>query len=404
MRSTIMALAAAAFLASSPAFADKGQVELGGYWGYGWLDEYGGLNPRDGSLYGGRLGYHLGSRTSLEFSAQKLSTETDFDLPIPDTDADVSAYRLNLLYHLGHGSVRPFLTAGIGSEKISVEDDGESSDFGWNAGGGLRFILSRHVNLRVDGRFVNAKASDFSEGSEGNGEANVGLSFLFGGHHEEAEAAAPEPVAQPNQAPTVTCAPDRAEVLPGETVNLVATASDPEGGPLTYEWSAAAGRVNGTGASVALDFTGATPPVDAAVTVKVTDDHSNVATSNCSVRLVAPVVKAEAVSCVAGGFPRNLSRVGNVDKACLDDVAQRLGTDPRARVVIIGHTDGGETASDLGQQRADAVKSYLVRERGIDSSRITTRSAGSAKPLGGAAAGNRRVEVWFVPQGANDPQ
>ena len=405
MRSTIVALAAAALVVASPAFA--GQVEIGGFLGYGWLDEYGPLNPRDGSLYGARLGYFLGSRTSLEVSAQKLSTETDFDDPLlPNVDANLKSYRLNLLYHLGGGSVRPFITAGIGSEGIDVSDDGgESSDFGWNVGGGLRFALSRKFNLRVDGRFVNAKASDFEDGSQGNGEANVGLSLLFGGGGGDVEAAAVEPVAVPNQAPTVTCAADRAEVMPGETVNLVATASDPEGGPLTYEWTAASGRVNGTGASVSLDLAGVAPAASATVTVKVTDDHSNVATSECAVRVAAPAPpKAEAVSCVAGGFPRNLPRVGNVDKACLDDVASRLGTDPRSSVVVIGHTDTGETSSTLGQQRADAVKDYLVKERGIDSSRITTRSAGSTKVLGGAAAGNRRVEVWFVPQGATVPE
>lgn len=405
MRSTMMAIVAAALLVASPALA--GKVEIGPYLGYGWLDEYGPLNPRDGSLYGGRLGYFLGSRTSLEFSAQKLSTETDFDTAgVANVDANLKSYRLNLLYHLGGGSVQPFLTAGIGSEGIDVADDGgESSDFGWNIGGGLRFLLSRKVNLRVDGRFVNAKASDFEDGSQGNGEANVGLSLLFGGDDDDVEAAAVEPIAAPNQAPTVTCAADRAEVLPGETVNLVATASDPEGGPLTYEWTAGSGRVNGTGASVSLDLAGVAPPASATVTVKVTDDHSNVASSECVVRVAAPVQpRAEAVSCVAGGFPRNLSRVGNVDKACLDDVAQRLGTDPRATVVVIGHTDPGETSSALGQQRADAVRDYLVRERGIESSRITTRSAGSTKVLGGAAAGNRRVEVWFVPQGATVPE
>ena len=406
MRSTIVAFAAAALMAASPAFA--GQVEIGAYLGYGWLDEYGPLNPRDGSLYGGRLGYFLGSRTSLELSAQKLSTETDFDDPLlPNVDANLKSYRLNLLYHLGGGSVRPFITAGIGSEGIDVADDGgESSDFGWNVGGGLRFALSRKFNLRVDGRFVNAKASDFEDGSQGNGEANVGLSLLFGGGGEEVEAAAvePAPVPTPNQAPVVTCAADRAEVMPGESVNLVATASDPENGPLTYEWTAASGKVNGTGATVALDMTGVAAGASATVTVKVTDDHSNVATSECAVRVAAPAVQAEAVSCVAGGFPRNLPRVGNVDKACLDDVAQRLGTDPRARVVVIGHTDTGEKSSTLGQQRADAVRDYLVRERGIDSSRITTRSVGSTKVLGGAAAGNRRVEVWFVPQGAKEPE
>jgi outer membrane protein OmpA-like peptidoglycan-associated protein len=117
-----------------------------------------------------------------------------------------------------------------------------------------------------------------------------------------------------------------------------------------------------------------------------------------------PVKAAEAVSCTAGDFPRNLARLSNVDKACLDDVAQKLSSDPRAHVVVIGHSDSHETAKGVDQKRADAAKTYLVKERGVDGSRVTVRAAGSTKPLGTDAAANRGVEIWFVPEGAADPQ
>lgn len=409
MRATVLILAVLALSVAVPAFA--GPWELGVYGGYAWLDEYGGFNPENKFFPGVRLGKFLGSRTSLEFSAQKISTESEFDDPLlTNTDLDLASYRLNLLYHLSGGGVRPFITVGIGSEGAKAEEAVsplgpttepiESSDFGWNVGGGLRFMLSDNVNMRVDGRFVNAKASDFEGGSQGNGEASVGLSFLFGGgHHEEVSEVAPvETAPPPNGAPSVTCAADRAEVLPGETVNLRATASDPEGGPLTYEWTAASGHVTGNGAAATLDFAGMSAPASASVTVRVTDDHNNSATSDCSVRLMEPAKQAEAVSCTAGGFPKNLSRVGNVDKACLDDVAQRLGGDPRAHVVVVGHVETSETASGLGMKRADAVKAYLVRERNIDATRVTIRAASGPDSEG------RRVEVWFVPDGAADPQ
>jgi outer membrane protein OmpA-like peptidoglycan-associated protein len=203
----------------------------------------------------------------------------------------------------------------------------------------------------------------------------------------------------------VSCAAERAEILPGETVNLNATASDPESDPLTYEWSTTAGRVTGTSATATLDFTGATPPANATVTIRVTDNHGHTASSQCAVRLLAPVRPAEAVSCIAGGFPLNLSRITNVDKACLDDVAQRLGSDPRARVIVIGHADSHEKSSEVGKRRAEAVRDYLV-ERSIDGSRITVRSAATADTGSDAAAqtGNRRVEVWFVPEGAAEPK
>ena len=313
---------------------------------------------------------------------------------------------MNLLYNFGEGtsSVRPFLTAGLGHEKFAVDNFGEACKVGWNAGGGLRFGLSRHWNLRLDGRYVSTKVEGEVNETQKNTEATIGLGYLLGGHHEAAApaAAAPEPAAA-NQPPTVTCSAERGEILPGETVSVSATGSDPEGGPLTYDWSATGGRVTGTGPTATLDFTGATAPATATVTVRVTDDHGQTATSDCSVRLLEAVKPAESVSCTAGGFPRNLARLSNVDKACLDDVAQKLGTDPRAHVVVIGHADTKETSGTVGQRRADAVKEYLVKERSIDGSRITVRSAGSSKPMGTDAAANRRVEIWFVPEGAKDP-
>ena len=408
MRSTILALAIL-LVAAGPAFAgggDKGDVELGLYVGNAWLDDYGIFRPDNHVFYGARLGYFLTHHWSLELSGQTLKTNTEFKvLGQTNEDVHLKSGRLNLLYNFGSPShhVRPFLTGGFGHDKFEVENFGESCDWGWNAGGGLRLFPSPHWNIRLDGRYERVKVGDQVDESQGNVEAALGLSLILGGHKEHVEETHVEPP-PPNQPPTVSCAAERAEILPGETVTVHATAADPEGGPLTYQWSATGGHVTGTDANAALDFTGATPPATATITVRVTDDHGNTATSDCSVRLLEPVKPAEAVSCTAGGFPRNLARLSNVDKACLDDVAQRLTADPRAHVVVIGHADTHETARDVAQKRADAVKDYLSKERSIDGSRITVRSAGTTKPLGTDAAGNRGVEIWFVPEGAKEPE
>jgi outer membrane protein OmpA-like peptidoglycan-associated protein len=63
----------------------------------------------------------------------------------------------------------------------------------------------------------------------------------------------------------------------------------------------------------------------------------------------------------------------------------------------------------VARKRAEAVKDYLVKERGVEESRITTRSAGATHPLDtgttvAARARNRRVDVIFVPEGANVPE
>jgi len=412
MRIMILALVAMLLVAAAPAHAsggDNGDLELGIYGGYGWLDDYGIFHPKNHLLYGGRLGYFFSEHWDLEGSAQRLPTHTDFDiLGVPNEDVRLTSLRLNLLYNFGEAGAgfRPFLTAGGGDEKFKVDTFGESCDFGWNAGAGFRLFLSPHWNLRVDGRYVSTKVGDQVDKRQHNEEATLGLGLILGGkkkEHEEEHAEPPPP--PPNQPPTVSCAADRAEILPGESVNITATASDPESDPLTYQWSTTAGHVNGTSATASLDFTGVTPPASATVTVSVSDNHGHTTSSQCAVRLLEPARPAEAVQCFAGGFPLNLSRITNVDKACLDDVAQRLGSDPRARVIVIGHSDSHEKSSVVGQRRAEAVKDYLVKERSIDGSRITIRPAAPDTGADAAAqAGNRRVEVWFVPEGAAEPK
>lgn len=66
--------------------------------------------------------------------------------------------------------------------------------------------------------------------------------------------------------------------------------------------------------------------------------------------------------------------------------------------LIVGHTDATGSAERnlvLSEQRADAVKAFLVKQ-GIDAGRLQTRGLGSqdlAAPSAPAAAVNRRVEV-----------
>jgi opacity protein-like surface antigen len=409
MRSMILALVAVLAIAgATPAFASggsKGDWELGVFGGRIFLDDYGDAQPSDAFVLGGRLGHFFSSKISLELSGQFLDTDSDLEDPLVENfPVKLSAYRLNLLYNLGApgSKVRPFITAGAGSEKTELDFPDpvghfEERDMAWNAGLGLRFFLSPKMNLRFDGRYVSMQVGDEDIGEEdvGNLEATAGLSLFFGGGGEEATAEAVVPAT--NQPPTVTCMADRAEVAPGETVNVTATATDPEGDPITYMWTTSAGQVSGTGTAASLSLAGLTAPSTATVTVRATDTNGNSATSDCTVRVAAAQPAAEAVSCIAGGFPAGGARLNNVDKACLDDVAQRLGSDPRARVVVVGSADAAE-ASGTAQQRADAVRDYLVTERRIEAARITAQPA-----TGASATAGRQVTVWFVPEGATVP-
>jgi len=227
------------------------------------------------------------------------------------------------------------------------------------------------------------------------------------------EVYTPPPVVPPppNRPPTVALDCVKDSLLPGETTPCNATASDPDGDALTYTWSTSAGKVSGSGASATLDTGGVPCDTTITVTVSVSDGRGGTASASDTVRVRCPEApKPEPVTCTSGGFPRNLSRLNNVDKACLDDVASRLGQDPRSRVVIVGHADSSERYPEvIGRRRAEAVKSYLVKERGVDEARVTAKSAAATRPLdtgqtAAARAKNRRVEVIFVPEGATLPE
>ena len=262
-------------------------------------------------------------------------------------------------------------------------------------------------NLNFDDRGLNSSSKSWTG-------RHISIGWHPGFACREIETYVPPPPPPPpaaNQNPTAVCEIERSEILPGESVRVRANASDPDGDTLTYEWSTSAGRIVGSGASVTFESTGMAPGSSATITLRVSDGRGGSATTTCSVRLRAPAVaRAEAITCTSGGFPRNLARLNNVDKACLDDVASRLRQDPRSRVIIIGHADSGERYPEvIARRRAEAVKAYLVKEKGIEESRITTRSAGATKPLdtgkdAAARARNRRVEVIFVPEGATVPE
>lgn len=77
--------------------------------------------------------------------------------------------------------------------------------------------------------------------------------------------------------------------------------------------------------------------------------------------------------------------------------------DAAGKVKIVGHTDSdGEDAANLklSQQRAEAVKAILVKEYGIEESKLTTEGRGELQPIADnksaeGKAQNRRVEFIF---------
>ena len=85
----------------------------------------------------------------------------------------------------------------------------------------------------------------------------------------------------------------------------------------------------------------------------------------------------------------------NICKAKLDEVALKMKQDPAMRAEVIGYADssGSEDANQrISEQRAEAVKTYLVTRHGIDASRITTQGRGSADPVASNDTASGRAE------------
>jgi outer membrane protein OmpA-like peptidoglycan-associated protein len=108
---------------------------------------------------------------------------------------------------------------------------------------------------------------------------------------------------------------------------------------------------------VQLDTTGVAAG-NYTVTGRVENGKGGAADCASNVAVQAPPPPPEASKLNECSFRANISRVDNVCKRILDDVALRLQNDPKARVVIVGYADPKEAHSDklAGDRGANAMK------------------------------------------------
>ena len=198
--------------------------------------------------------------------------------------------------------------------------------------------------------------------------------------------------------PTVACSVNPTSVQPGGTATVSAQGVSPQNRPLTYTYSASAGQISGTGNSATVNTAGA-PTGPITITCNVQDDKGQTASSTATVNVEAPPPPPPAPTVkqlCSINFERDTRRPARVDneaKACLDDVALNLQQQADATAVVVGEAASTERNADtLAAQRGVNTKDYLVKEKGIDASRITVRTG---------TQGNKEVEDYLVPSGAN---
>lgn len=199
----------------------------------------------------------------------------------------------------------------------------------------------------------------------------------------------------PKHPPTISCSANPATVKSGEPATITSTSENPDNRPLTYSYTATAGRVSGTGTTATLDTAGA-PAGPITVSCNVSDDRGLTANSSTTVNVEVPPPPPQASKIGECDFPNTKKpwRVDNTCKAVLDDVALQLQRDPNATLVIVGQQAPEEKKPTLSAERAVNSKAYLSSgeaKQAIDASRMQTRTGNE---------GTTKVDFYIVPQGA----
>ena len=275
--------------------------------------------------------------------------------------------------------VHPYLGGGAGVARVAVRDpavdnlglfqDGSGlrgdfdAVFAWQAGGGLRFDLTRSLTASVDYRYLRSNIGHFDLLAN-NPQSHVrtryeshaallSLRYHFGA-----------PPAAPAEAPT-----EAAQVVPVVEAPAEQAVAQPVPAP----------RCQPSGPDGEMELGG------------------------CA---VGDVIVLHGVN-----FETAKSTLTLNAKALLDGVAIALGKHPGVKVAVQGHTDSrGSEAYNLrlSGQRAQAVRDYLIG-KGIDAGRMTAAGFGETMPIADNTTEdglelNRRVELKVVErEGAAQP-
>jgi outer membrane protein OmpA-like peptidoglycan-associated protein len=117
-----------------------------------------------------------------------------------------------------------------------------------------------------------------------------------------------------------------------------------------------------------------------------------------------PTAKVIDRMTVRVNFDVNQATIRPDDRAVIDEAVDFVKKYPDARIELDGYTDSRGTEAynqRLSEKRAGAVKQYLIREAGVDPSRISAVGRGESNPVADnnteeGRFENRRVEILIL--------
>jgi len=176
--------------------------------------------------------------------------------------------------------------------------------------------------------------------------------------------------------PTLTCSANPSTAVSGTDIAISTIGSSPQNRPLTYSYTSTAGVIASNGPTAILTTAGLSPGT-ITVTCNAVDDLGQKARATTDVIVTAPVVPVvpQSQPLCSLAFTRDVRRPERVDneaKGCLDDIALTLSQQTDSHLVIVGNSAPGEK-SQAAAERALNARQYLIKEKGIDPTRIDLR-------------------------------
>jgi peptidoglycan-associated lipoprotein len=350
------------------------RVELAGFTGLALRGDPVGLDLSNGLRWG--IGAGFPSRSRLRLTTEFYG-EYDFHSDVIAAPGAIVA---------ADGTSAPFLSSTESPINVSAGITWQSTDgLFFNAG------LVYAFGVEVRGDFLNDYGTQASDA--------IGFQFRLGWHRglraidyapEPAPApvtSAPAPGPAPNRNPTARADCEPCTVESGRSVSLRVLGQDPDGDPLSYRWSTAAGKVSDpTGATAT--WTAPTTPGPVALTVTVNDGRGGIASDTVTIDVREPAVAMAGTvdprditfEDVHFDFDRYTLRPEATE--LLNGAITTLRANPVLRLTIEGHTCNIGTSEynlALGERRAIAVRQYLT-SRGISGERLNTVSYGEERP------------------------
>jgi hypothetical protein len=215
---------------------------------------------------------------------------------------------------------------------VASDRDGDALSYSWSASGG---------NISGTGPAVNWTAPELP----GSYEVTVTVADGRGDGVTKQVTI----LVRANRAPSIEdVAPDASWTLPSGTVPLTCTASDPDGDQLTYEWTADAGDISGTGPAV--NWTAPQETGIYYITVVVMDSHgsSDIRTLSATVAHQEPPVIEELLVTAEHCYLKTTStgyKVGKEQEYHIECVV----SDSDAVVFYNWSCDDGELSGDGSQ-------------------------------------------------------